>query len=136
MSTERIVLETGVLISRVLKPDSTAGRAASKALTDHTVLVSDELLAEFVAVLARPKFAALVAPNEVREILQALGGLAERVALTAHVAACRNPGDDHVLALAVSGAAKFIVTGDADLLVLDPFSGVRILTPRAYLDGV
>ena len=37
---------------------------------------------------------------------------------------------------AINGQADCLVTGDADFLVLDPFQGVRILTPRNFLDLV
>ena len=47
--------------------------------------------------------------------------------------ACRDPRNDKFLALAVNGQAGVIITGDQDLLVLDPFPGVHILTPTAYL---
>ena len=135
MSARRIVLDTNVLLSRILWPPSMPGRAVVRAVDTGTILVSDALVAELIDVLARPKFAALVDPDDARAFAQALGGIAERVELTAHVAVCRDPQDDHVLALAVSGRADLIVTGDADLLVLDPFRGIPILTPRAFLDG-
>ena len=41
--------------------------------------------------------------------------------------------DDLILELAVNGDASCIVTGDADLLALHPFSGVQIVTPSEYL---
>ena len=48
---------------------------------------------------------------------------------------CRDPEDDHILELAVNGNATYIVTGDADLLVLNPFRGVKILTPAEFLQA-
>jgi predicted nucleic acid-binding protein len=50
------------------------------------------------------------------------------------VVACRDPKDDKVLSLAVSGRATHLITGDADLLVLDPFEADRIVTPRRFLE--
>ena len=41
---------------------------------------------------------------------------------------CRDPDDDEVLAIAVSGRADTLVTGDADLLALGAHQGFRILT--------
>jgi predicted nucleic acid-binding protein len=49
------------------------------------------------------------------------------------VRACRDPRDDKFLELAVNGEALLIVTGDDDLLILDPFRGIPIVTPVAYL---
>jgi predicted nucleic acid-binding protein len=49
------------------------------------------------------------------------------------LSACRDPKDDKFLDLAVSCAATHIVTGDADLLALDPFGEIRIVPPQAFL---
>jgi len=40
--------------------------------------------------------------------------------------------DDKFLELAVNGEASLIITGDADLLDLDPFQGIPIITPASY----
>jgi len=45
---------------------------------------------------------------------------------------CRDPDDDRVLATAVAGEADFIVTGDDDLLSLEVYRGIRILSPRRF----
>ncbi len=46
------------------------------------------------------------------------------------------PDDDKFLETAIRGEASCIITGDADLLALDPFNGPRILTPRTFLNLV
>ena len=55
------------------------------------------------------------------------------IEITESVQACRDPDDDRILELAVNGAAACIVTGDSDLLVMNPFRGVKILTPAGFL---
>lgn len=45
---------------------------------------------------------------------------------------CRDPNDDHVLGLCLAAKAKYIVTGDNDLLDLRNFDGVSILKPRQF----
>jgi putative PIN family toxin of toxin-antitoxin system len=47
---------------------------------------------------------------------------------------CRDPKDDMVLECALIGGAELIVSGDKDLLTLKAYSGISIITPRAYLD--
>lgn len=53
--------------------------------------------------------------------------------ITVTVKVCRDPRDDRILELAVSGDATFVVTGDSDLLVLNSFRGVQIVTPSQLL---
>lgn len=48
---------------------------------------------------------------------------------------CRDPKDDKLLELASSGKADFLVTGDNDMLVLNPFRGIEIITPRDFLSS-
>ena len=49
------------------------------------------------------------------------------------IAVCRDVRDDKVLEAAVAGEVDAIVTGDKDLLVLDPFEGIPIVEPAAFL---
>lgn len=49
---------------------------------------------------------------------------------------CRDPDDDKLLEVAVSGAADCLVSGDRDLLILDPFEGIPILNPAAFLERI
>jgi uncharacterized protein len=46
---------------------------------------------------------------------------------------CRDGRDNHILQVAVNGRARVIVTGDDDLLVLNPFRGITILKSADYL---
>ena len=59
--------------------------------------------------------------------------MAELVTITERVAVCRDPTDDKFLELAINGRADMIVTGDLDLLVLDRFRGIPIVTPRDFV---
>jgi uncharacterized protein len=46
----------------------------------------------------------------------------------------RDPNDDMVIACALEAGADYIVTRDKDLLSLGGHKGVRIVTPRQFLD--
>jgi predicted nucleic acid-binding protein len=46
----------------------------------------------------------------------------------------RDPSDDQVIACAVAAGADYLVTGDDDMLVLAEHQGIRIITPREFLD--
>ena len=57
----------------------------------------------------------------------------EAVAPEERITACRNQKDDKFLEVAVAGGADVMVSGDQDLLVLDPFSGLPIVPPTCFL---
>ncbi|HEX3127616.1 MAG TPA: putative toxin-antitoxin system toxin component, PIN family [Thermoanaerobaculia bacterium] len=58
----------------------------------------------------------------------------EEVFPTVSVEACRDPKDNKVLEAALAGKADVIVTGDDDLFMLNPFEGIQILGPAAFLN--
>jgi uncharacterized protein len=127
------VLDTNVLVSRLLAPQGVAARAADHALATGVLLVSEATLTELAQVLGRPKFDPYVSLADRQQFIRLLGGLARRVHITRALQACRDPRDDKFLDVAVSGGAHGIVTGDADLLALHPFHGVPIITPANFL---
>lgn len=88
---------------------------------------------ELVDVIERPKFDAYLHLDERREFVRQLVNIAEFVPVTSTIRACRDPKDDKFLELAVAGNADFIVTGDGDLLALDPFEGIAVITPARFL---
>ena len=132
----RLVLDTNVLVSAVLGPQGKPRRALEFALRRGVLLLSGPTWGELVDVLYRPGLQRYLAEAEREGIRRRVEARAERVAITERVVACRDAKDDKFLEVAVSGGAAFIVSGDEDLLVLDPFRGVRILTPAAFLVAV
>jgi len=65
-----------------------------------------------------------------------LMAIAELVPIIERIAACRDPTDDKFLELAVNGRADLIVTGDADLLTLNPFRSIPIIPPAVFVQGL
>jgi uncharacterized protein len=72
-------------------------------------------------------------PPQFRNWLSEVLTAAELVAITERIAVCRDHKDDKSLELAISGQADLIVTGDGDLLALNPFRDIPILTPAAFV---
>ena len=50
--------------------------------------------------------------------------------------ASKDPDDDKYIAAAIEGRAGFVVAGDSDLLDLKEYDGIRIVSPRVFLDLV
>ncbi len=133
MRVERVVLDTNVLISAVLSPLGKPFACLSWVLDNATLIVSRELLDEVETRLARPKFNKYVDDSRRRAFVADLALSALQVELSGMLRVCRDPDDDKLLEMAVVGRADCLVTGDQDLLVLDPFQRIPILTPAGFL---
>jgi putative PIN family toxin of toxin-antitoxin system len=132
----RFVLDTGVLVSALLLPRSVPRQAVDFAFVHGIVLASADTIGELDEVLRRPKFNRYLREEERLLFLAAFIRDAEMVDVTESVAECRDPKDDRFLELAVSGNAACIVSGDSDLLVLNPFREVAILTPQEFIIAI
>ncbi len=133
-SDRKLVLDTNVLISRLLVPSGVAAKAVDHALAWGLPLMSDETLSELSEVLSRPKFSRYVSKQDCENFIRLLGGLVRIVPITHRVIACRDPKDDKFLHVALNGEAEIIVTGDTDLLALHPFHNINIVNPLAFLE--
>lgn len=129
----RWVVDTNVLVSRLLAPGGTAARAVDHALAGGVLLVSDATLDELVDVLSRPRFDPYVSVAERTHFIRLLGGISRRVHVTRAFRVCRDPRDDKFLDVAINGEAHALVTGDRDLLELHPFLGLPIVSAADFL---
>jgi hypothetical protein len=100
------------------------------------VLASTETIDELDEVLRRPKFNRYLQEAERLLFLAAFIRDAKVVQVTERLTECRDPKDDKFLELAASANATCIVSGDDDLLVLNPFRGVAILTPQEFISAI
>lgn len=127
----RGVLDTNVLVSALLMGG--APRSALDTVLDNgVVLVSTATLLELADVLGRPKFDKYLTEDERMRFLVGLLKQAEMVEITETIESCRDQRDNKFLELAVCGSADVLISGDEDLLVLDPFRNVTIVTPQAF----
>lgn len=133
-SDTRYVFDTNVIVSAVLFNTSVPGQAFIRSLDDGMILISRSLIEELDNVLRRDKFDRYVTAEERERFLETLIRESKLVETTESIQACRDPKDDRVLELAINGSASFIVTGDSDLLVLNPFRSVQIVTPAKLLE--
>jgi putative PIN family toxin of toxin-antitoxin system len=130
----RIVIDTNVFVSAALKDKSLPSIALHLAMQRAVLLKSAATETQLLEVIARPYLAPLIAPAT-SDWLKQLMANAELVAITERISACRDSADDKFLELAVSGHADCILTGDADLLVLNPFRGIPIVNPATFVQG-
>lgn len=128
----------GVFDNNVLVSASLLGGVPRQSLDilldSGSVLVSVPVLLELIDVLNRPKFDKYLTQDERMRFMVSFLKVAEMVEIDEMISACRDPKDNKLLELAVCGKADFLITGDKDLLVLNPFREVEIITPREFLN--
>jgi putative PIN family toxin of toxin-antitoxin system len=132
-------LDTNVLASGIVgiqRPDSAPGALVRLWRAGELSLVTSEpTLTELANTLAEPYFRRQITSEQVTRVLELLRETAMLAPSTATIrGAASHPEDEMVLATAVSGAAQYLVTGDAQLQRLGAFRGVVILSPRAFLN--
>jgi len=133
---ERMVVDTNVFVSGLLRQSSVPGQAARRARHDAILLVSQETMRELADVLARAKFDRYVTVEQRMQFIRLVANIAELVPIVRAVRECRDPKDDKFLEAALNGRANGILTGDKDLLAMNPWRGVEILSPDDYLHRV
>jgi putative PIN family toxin of toxin-antitoxin system len=122
----KIVLDSGVWVS-ALEFGGIPADALVKARTQDQIIFCVEIENEIVDTLQR-KFGR--APERSRALLEPFLLGSHGIVVKGQLSGiCRDPKDDFILECANTGNADCIATGDKDLLSLDPYGDIRILTP-------
>jgi putative PIN family toxin of toxin-antitoxin system len=129
----RIVVDTNVLISAALLPQSASARALDRALEKFQLIQSEGTLAEIIDVIMRPKFVRYFDEERRSRFLFVLAQVSEVIGVQTRVTECSDPKDNKFLELAIDGNAQLIVSGDSHLRDLHPFRGIAIVTPGEFL---
>ena len=131
----RAVFDTVVFVRALINPFGVWGRLIFQHGHAYTLIISPPVAEEILEVLHRPeltrRFRSL-AGLDVARVIEILDD-AEAVELHNVPAVSRDPKDDKFLATAVAAGAEYLVTEDNDLLVLDPYEGLRIVTAGRFL---
>ncbi|MFP4009802.1 MAG: putative toxin-antitoxin system toxin component, PIN family [Spirulinaceae cyanobacterium] len=97
------------------------------------IILCGQLEEEIRRVTQRPKLRKYFSPQKVSEFLELLAVIGSFVEIKSEVLVCRDEKDNFLLALAKDSQAEFIITGDADLLILKEFEGTKIVTYQNFL---
>ena len=131
---ECYLFDTNTIISALLFEESNSGLALNRTLESGILLLSMDVAEEYANVLRREKFDHYVRRRIREEFLRTLIKEATFIEITETIQACRDCKDDKFLELAVSGGTPCLITGDEDLLILNPFREISILSPRQFLE--
>jgi uncharacterized protein len=125
----RAVFDTNVVVAGIVA-EGLCREILEIHVPEHTAILSQVLWDE-LAVTLRRKFGLTPDDLPILALYRQHAAWCEPGKLAEAV--CRDPDDDWVLATALAGEADAIVSGDADLLTLDSYSGVEMLSPRQFV---
>lgn len=139
MSDLRVVVDTNVLVSGLFGiKDSPSSQILSAIRNQQIILViSPIILEEIGEVISRDRIVKLtkMSPNERTDFINKL---IERSDITMgnqlSKIVGRDTKDDKFLACGVEGKVDYIITGDEDLLVLKLYQGIKIVSPREFIE--
>jgi putative PIN family toxin of toxin-antitoxin system len=133
----RLILDTNILLSALL-----SSMGAPAKLVDawernvFTLVASDELVAEFLEVARRPFFKIRLRPSAAELLAEGLRDFSVHCRDLERGAQAPDPKDSYLLAMAETGQADFLVTGDKELLALRHHKSTRIVTAAAMIEAL
>jgi len=130
------IFDVNSLVSAFLTRSHNNAKAFDRARLTGRIFSSDAINLELTDVFLRKKFDKYAPFKERENFLSLLETQLIRWPWpTPDIIACRDPKDDKYLELAVACNASCIITGDNDLLVLNPFQGILILSAADFLQS-
>jgi uncharacterized protein len=131
-----LIFDNNVILSAAFNSTSVSYKALKKGLSSYRVIRSENTFKELTTTIYKAKFDKYFLSMIQREqFLHYYLGRTILQSVNHTVELCRDPKDDIYLELALSGKADLIISGDKDLLVLNPFQGIPIITPSQFLEN-
>lgn len=132
-----VVFDTVVFVRALLNRRSIWARIVFDLHAEYSLFVSPPILREVIDVLQRPEIAGRFTAAPGRNMAAVLGVLRDANVVEIDESSiprvCRDPKDDKFIATAVAAGARFLVTEDKDLLVLDPHEEIAIVDAATFL---
>jgi putative PIN family toxin of toxin-antitoxin system len=131
-----VIFDTVVFVRALINPHSFWGRLVFEHYHEYRLIVSPQLVREYVEVLQRPELTRIFSTlkgidvTRILEIMQK----ADVVIPQQEPDVSRDIKDNKFLAAAQAARADYIVSEDRDLLDLDEYEGARIIPAHEFLN--
>ena len=135
-SSMRLVIDTNVLVSAILSPVSISAKVLNWGEDNGVILYSTTTLTEVLSVLGRSKFSKYIDHDDIDGLSIRIKTVWLFVEILNQVQLCRDPKDDKFIDLALNGEASHLISGDKDLLVLNPIKNTSVISPRTFWDEI
>ncbi len=127
----RIVIDSNIWVSVFINNDSPS---FIKKIFEREIEIisSSRQIEEISNVLSRPKIKNVIAHELIEELLILFLKSVDIVETKIKITDCRDEKDNFIPEAAISGNVDYIVTEDKDLLVLNPYKTVKIVTVKEF----
>lgn len=132
----RIIIDTNIWVSFVI---SDKLNLLDNLLFQNKVvlLFSEELIDEIKLTFEKPKLKKFIKnKSSIEDMFSKFEDFIELVDIETEVNVCRDRDDNFLLSLAKDGNANVLITGDNDLLVLNPYEEIEIITIKDFFNKI
>jgi putative PIN family toxin of toxin-antitoxin system len=133
----RVVIDTNIWVSMAMGSRVVSEQMAFIIERENIEIFSSiELFDELTETLTKPRLKNYLTQNRTRQLFELIWLKTQLITIQSAMKICRDPKDDFILNLAFDCSAQYIVTGDKDLLVLNPLNALQILTVTDFLQEI
>lgn len=132
MRTFKVIIDTNLWISYLIS-DNFKELDAFIETKKVSLILSSELVKEFVEVVERPKFKKYFTKRDIEKVFNFFELQGELINVTSNSKLCRDSKDNFLLNLSIDSKADFLITGDQNLLVLKKINSTKIVTFKEFL---
>ncbi|MBI5873893.1 MAG: putative toxin-antitoxin system toxin component, PIN family [Candidatus Omnitrophica bacterium] len=131
----RAVIDTNVIISAAIGKSAVFTKIYDSFVNSlFTPVLSVSLREEIFGAVRKPSLRKYFRAEEMKRFRELIKVDTLLVTPSKKIVLCRDAKDNIVLEAALEAKADLIVTGDKDLLCLNPFQNIRIITPKEFVD--
>ena len=129
-----IVIDTNVLISAGLLPESKTAQVLALAVEHFVIAQNKHTWRELETRIARPKFDRYFGESGRLRHLVAIAQSIQHFEVVNEVSVSRDKTDDKFFALAIDSGSAILISGDPDLTDVKAYKGIEILSPAQFFE--
>ena len=129
-----IVIDTNVLISAGLLPESKTAQVLALDVDHFVIAQNQDTWRELETRIARPKFDRYFGESGRLRHLVTIAQSIKHFEVSTQVSVSRDKTDDKFIALAIDSGATILISGDPDLKDVQTYKGVEILSPAQFFE--
>ena len=129
-----IVIDTNVLVSAGLLPESKTAQVLALAVEHFVIAQNQDTWHELETRIARPKFDRYFGESGRLRHLVAIAQSIQHFEVVTEVSVSRDKTDDKLIALAIDSEATILISGDPDLKDVRTYKGIEIFSPAQFFE--